>query len=392
MKFTSPHRTPAFFATLLLTLTVGLTGARAQAPAAQPQIITVQPARMGSSVTIGGTVVAHKQVTLTAQIPGRVEFIAGKEGDHFKKDDVLVTIDDDQLLAMRRQAVAQYNNALAEIQQAQVMFQREIISPRTRSITGMPGFGLPGLFDQMFVRPMQSFMPGTIGGNPEFERYSDLYTQNVRLREAYNRLYAAQSKIEEIDAKLRDTRSFAPFDGVIVKKYVEVGDTVQPGQPLVEYADLTYLQVKADVPTRLMPGLKVGMMVPARIDVGNQVVQARVAQIYPAADPQRHTVTVKFDLPQGVKGGPGMYAEVMIPDVAAPVNTVPVIPDTAVIWRGSLPAVYVVGKDGKPHLRLVRLGDFVAPGQVSVLSGLRIGERIYATPPQVTLGWSEKPE
>ncbi len=389
MKFPSPHRTCALLTTFFLTL---VTGVHAQPQAPQPQIITVQPARMGSSVTIGGTVVAHKQVTLTAQIPGRVEFIAGKEGDRFKKDDVLVTIDDDQLLAMRRQAVAEYNNALAEIQHAQVMYQREIISPRSRSITAMPGFGMPSLFDQMFTRPMQSFMPGTIGGSPEFERYSDLYSQNVRLREAYNRLYAAQSKIEEIDAKLRDTRSFAPFDGVIVKKYVEVGDTVQPGQPLIDYADLTYLQIKADVPTRLLPGLKVGMMVPARIDVGNQVVQARVAQIYPAADPQRHTVTVKFDLPEGVKGGPGMYAEVMIPDVAAPVNTVPVIPDTAVIWRGSLPAVYVVGQDGKPHLRLIRLGDFVAPGQVSVLSGLKIGERIYATPPQVTMGWSEKPE
>jgi len=44
------------------------------------------------------------------------------------------------------------------------------------------------------------------------------------------------------------------------------------------------------------------MVVTARLDVGNKQVSARVAQIYPMADVERHTVTVKFDLPEGVPG------------------------------------------------------------------------------------------
>ena len=355
-------------------------------------IVTVQASRSAGSVTLGGTVVAYKQVTLTAQIPGRVEFIAGTEGDKFKKDDILVAIDDDDLLAQRRAAVAQYNSARAQIANAQMQYNRELWSPQSRSITRSGGMGMPSMFDQMFTQPFaQSFMPGNIGGDRWVDRQADLYSSGTALNQAYSQMQAAQSQIEQIDAKLRDARSFAPFDGVIVRKLVEVGDTVQPGQPLIEYADLTYLQVQVDVPVRLLRGLKKGMLVPVKLDVGDVRVQARVAQIFPSADELRHTVRVKFDLPVNVPGGPGMYAEVMVPDPDAGQGEVPVIPTSAVLWRGSLPAVYVATDDNRAELRLIRLGDYVGNNQVAVLSGLRVGERIYAVPPaDKAPGWQKQ--
>lgn len=354
-------------------------------------IVTVQAGKVGSQVNIGGTVVAFKQVTLTAQIPGRIEFIAGKEGDHFKKGDVLVAIDDDDLLAKRQAAVAQLGAAQAAISNAQVQYNREIYSPQSRSITRSGGMGLPSMFDQMFTQPMSGMMPGNIGGDRWVDRQADLHTYGTQLSQAQSNYQAARSQIDEIDAKIRDARSFAPFDGVIVKKFIEEGDTMQPGQPLLEIADMTYLQIQADVPSRLIRGLQKGMIVPAKIDVGNLSVSARVAQIFPTANAQRHTVTVKFDLPVGTPGGPGMYAEVILPDHNVEAGAVPTIPDTAVIWRGSLPAVYVVGKDGEPSLRLIRLGGYVDGHHVSVLSGLSVGESIYAIPPaNGSSAWAEK--
>lgn len=87
-------------------------------------------------------------------------------------------------------------------------------------------------------------------------------------------------------------------------------------------------------------------------------------------------------------GGPGMYAEVMVPDVNAPVNILPVIPNSAVVWRGSLPAVFVLNDKNKSELRLLRLGETIDNMNVSVLSGLRAGERIYAQPtPGMASGW-----
>ena len=375
----------SFLSSTLLTLALGTLSQAVSAqgvPAAGAKIVTVEASSNASAVTLGGTVVAFKEVTMTAQIPGRVEFIAGTEGDAFKKDDILVAIDDDDLLAKRRAAVAQYNNASAAIANARVQYDRELWSPQSRSISRSGGMGIPNMFDQMFTQPFaQSMMPGNYGGDRYVDRQADLYGYGTQLTQAQNQQLQAKSAIEEIDAKLRDARSFAPFDGVIIKKMVEEGDTVQPGQPLIKFADLTYLQVEVDVPMRLMSGIKKGMLIPVKIDVGNVRVDARVAQIFPSADAVRHTVKVKFDLPLDVPGGPGMYAEVMIPDTSASGEEVPVIPDSAVLWRGSLPAVYVATDDGKPQLRLIRVGEYVSGDRVAVLSGLKVGERIYAEPP-----------
>jgi RND family efflux transporter MFP subunit len=229
-----------------------------------------------------------------------------------------------------------------------------------------------------------------VGGDRYVDRGATLYSRGTQVTQAHNQQLTALSQIQEIDAKLRDARSFAPFDGVVTKKFVEVGDTVQPGQPLIEFADLTYLQVEVDVPVRLMSGLSKGLLVPIKLDVGDRLyVEGRVAQIFPSADAVRHTVKVKFDLPIDTPGGPGMYAEVRVPDTASQGETVPVIPDSAVLWRGSLPAVYVVTDDDRSELRLIRLGDYLGQGQVAVLSGLSVGERIYAVPPASSVsGWS----
>jgi multidrug efflux pump subunit AcrA (membrane-fusion protein) len=186
---------------------------------------------------------------------------------------------------------------------------------------------------------------------------------------------------------------------VVVKKFIEVGDTVQPGQPLLNFADVEYLQVEVDIPARLRPGLREGMMLRAELDVQAQMpaagagdaggVPVRVAQIFPMADPQRHTVKVKFDLPQGVSE-PGMYAKVLVPDFNAPARVNPVIPRSAIRFNGSLPGVYVLDDNGNPQLRLIRVGEPTPSGGVTVLSGLRAGERILENPgPGVTTGWSK---
>jgi hypothetical protein len=140
---------------------------------------------------------------------------------------------------------------------------------------------------------------------------------------------------------------------------------------------MSQLQIKVEVPARLMPGVKKGMVVPARLDVGDIDIQARVVQIFPIADPDRHTVTVKLELPPGVPGGAGMYAEVMITDVNAKVRDLPVVPKNALVWRGSLPGIYVMNEQNKRELRLVRTGDEVGTDGVAILSGLRVGERVF---------------
>lgn len=372
-------------------------------------VITVMSSPVGAHVKLGGSVISYKEVTLTAQLPGRVQYIAGEAGDHFKINSVLVALDDDDLLAKRRAAVAQLNNMAAGYRNSRVQYTKNVWNPGQKfqkyfvppqTATGGGGY-FPQMFDRFFGLGGMGggnnyysnyFANPWLYGNPWIERQADLYSSATGVTQAGSQVMAVQAQIDEIDARLLDTRSIAPFDGVILRKLVEVGDTVQPGTPLLSYADTSDLQIQVEVPARLMPGLQTGMIVPATLDVGDKQVNARISQIYPLADPQRHTVTVKLDLPKGVPGGPGMYAEVSFPDTSVPVTNLPVIPTSAIIWRGSLPAVYVVNGDNDTELRLIRLGEQLDPNTVAVLSGIRAGERIYSNPPPgMNTNWSRRP-
>ncbi len=344
--------------------------------------VVVQQTQGVPDVSLGGTVVPYKEVTLSAQLPGRVKFLAGIEGDIFKEGDQLVELDDSELMAKRQAAMAQLANADAQLRNAGVQFNRELWSPKSKSAMG--GMGMPNLFDQMFTRPMEDF---TGERDRDAERQADIFSSQTNIQQAQNTIVRVQAEIRAIDAKLRDARSVAPFDGVIMKKFVEVGDTVQPGQPLLKFADVEYLQIVVDVPSRLRPGLSEGMMLWAELDVGSKKVPVRIAQIFPMADAQRHTVTIKFDLPQG-ESAPGMYAKVLVPDFNAPARANPVIPTSAIRYNGSLPGVYVADEDGNPTLRLIRVGE-TRGGYSTVLSGLQAGERVLRNPPLgISSGWT----
>ena len=337
------------------------------------KIITVGVAAHGGAVILGGSVIPLKEVTLAAQMPGRVVSIAGEEGDEFAAGTELLKINDDDLQAKKSAAEAQLASAQNALQNAEVQYNRELWNPRVYNPRPMAGMGMPSMFDGFFDN---NAMPGNSGGNKSIERHADLVTQGSQVASAKSHVTEAESGLRAINAKLRDTKAIAPFDGVIMNKMVEIGDTVQPGQPLLVFSYSKFLRIQAEVPARLMPGLKKGMVVPARLDVGNTLINARVAQISPVADKKQHTVTVKFDLPEGVPGGPGMYAEVMIPDVSSPSRALPVVPMAAIHKKGSLPSVQVLDSENKPSMRLVRIGEVVDEDSVTILSGLKPGERI----------------
>ncbi len=350
------------------------------------QLMTVEAAEFGSKIKIGGTVIPYKEVTLAAQVPGRVQYVAGSEGDYFQKNNLLLSIDDDDLLAKRRAALAQLSNAESSLRNARVQYNRELISPRSESTGTMPGMGMPSLFDNLFTRNMGNAMGY---GNPDVERHADLYSSGSQVQNAESAVLKSRSALEELDANLRDARSIAPFNGKLVRKMVEEGDTVQPGTPLLKFAHTQFLRIQAEIPARLIFGLTKGSLVDVKLDINNTYTKAKVAQIYPVADQQKHTVTVKFDLPEGTPGGPGLYAEVTIIDSTASRKPVPVIPKDAVLYRGSLPSVYILDEQNIARMKLIRLGSDYDESRFTVLSGIKAGDRIISAPPKtIKSGWT----
>ncbi len=345
-------------------------------------------------VSVSGTVIPKKEVTLSAQLPGRVELIAGEEGDAFSENTVLVALDDRELLAQRRAAIADWRNAQATLRNAGIQYSREYWSPDSPE-KAPGGMGLPHLFDQFVTKPLSDLLSQS---DDSLDRNANLHRYGTQVEQAQGTLMQAQSRIEQIDAKLRDAESQAPFDGVITKKLVEVGDTVQPGQPLLQFADLGHLQLEVDVPARLVGALQVGKTVTAKLDVlDNKPIEVTVARIFPIADRQRHTVKVKFDLALDTDEqkyvSPGQYAQVDIPDIkAAGQQQLLLVPTIAVDQSSSLPSICVAKGNNQYETRLVRLGQTMSSSQlgeidprfrdndfITILSGLKAGDQIVVT-------------
>lgn len=350
------------------------------------EIIQVETAGARSQSVLGSTVIPYKEVTLSAQIPGVVKYVAGAVGTNLTEGAVVFKIDEAQLMAKRNAVVAQISIAQTGLQNAQAQYYRELTSPRSKDVSAMPGFGMPSMFDRMAVRPFaESFMGGY---DSDTIRQGDLTNAMSAVSQAQGQLQQAMSQLQEIDSALRDASALAPFEGIILEKMVEVGDTVQPGQPLVKFGYVKYKRLQADVPSGLVGNLSKDMLLPARID-GSTDTSVRVSEIYPIADPSRHTVTVKFDIPMEITTAPGMYAEIYVPENKKGANQTIVIPRTALMKGSSLPGVLVVKDNNTSELRMVRLGAEQNGGsKVAVISGLNPGEKIIDNPPAgVTSGW-----
>jgi multidrug efflux pump subunit AcrA (membrane-fusion protein) len=331
------------------------------------QTITVTSSAVGGSIVLGGSVLPVKTVNLSAQMPGDVKYIAGQEGDQFKEGDLLVSLDTAALLAKREQALTQLSSAEAGFRNAQIQYQREILSPNSQANQMMGG--APSMFS-FFSDPFRSF---TGEGSPGFERHSNLYQYGVGVQTAQNQVEQARAAIRELDENIVNANSY-------VKKMIEEGDIVQPGMPLVTFSDINKLQIQIEVPTNLIDMISTGQQLKARLDGSDQLVDVAVDRIYPSADATGHTTTVKFSLSSTEGARSGMYAEVMIPDPSKSGNPTPIVPQSAIVWRGSLPAVFKVTEDGQIKLRLLRIGERTGDGKVVVISGISAGDTILANP------------
>ena len=247
---------------------------------------------------------------------------------------------------------------------------------------------MPGMFDQIFTNPMADFMGTRDYG---FERGADIVATRSRMEQAYHGVEQARAQIRQIDTKLRDTQSIAPFTGTIVKKAVEIGDTVQPGQTLLVYEDLNSLQIIVDVPSRLIHNLQQQQIVSAKIDAYGQEIKVQVSKIFPTSDPVRHTTRVKFTLAPNKNISPGNYAEVSIPISQASGQKQLLLPITAIVERGGIPSVFVLNNQKIVELHLVRLGDILPSGDVVILYGVQAGQKILDKPPSyITSGYQFK--
>ena len=317
-------------------------GAGAADEAPTLQAVTVAATSAAQSAGYDGVVEAVRQTVVSAQVPGAVVALPVKAGDRVKAGQVLVRLD-------ARAAVQQAGAAAAQVQAA---------------------------------RAAQD------AATKEFERQKQLFQKNYISQAALERAEAqyksaqAQAAAQLAMAGAAQTESSfytvkAPYDGLVSEVNVVLGDMAMPGRPLLTVYDPTALRVTAAVPQSALPspgaalqaelpGISAGRITPVRW------------QVLPAVDPATHTLQVRLELPAGTRAVPGLFARAWLPGGAgaAPRLSVPV---KTIVRRAELTGVYVIGSDGRPLLRQVRLGP-VSGDQVEVLAGVAAGERVALDP------------
>jgi RND family efflux transporter MFP subunit len=185
-------------------------------------------------------------------------------------------------------------------------------------------------------------------------------------------LKQARAELVQAGEDLGFTRIVAPYAGVVSARHVALGETVNPGQPLLSGYAFENMRVVASLPARYITQLK--ETTPLQITfTDGQVITLPQHQLYQFADPASHSYTLRANLP---KQTTPVWRNGSWVKLAMPLDTKPklLIPENAVLRQNELSAVYLAGKNGFV-LRQVRLGRHY-DGQIEILSGLKVGEII----------------
>ncbi len=181
----------------------------------------------------------------------------------------------------------------------------------------------------------------------------------------------------------------APFAGSIVEKYALAGTAVEPGTPLFKIADLSAVDVVAEVPERSMPLLRIGQRAAIAIPAYPALrFEGRVERLRDQLDPTTRTVKTIIHVPNPERAlRPGMFANVTLDAAAGATGSAPAavltIPESAVVTDGDERYVFVEVGPRSFERREVVVESLSPPGstlpagsRVAVRSGLTAGERI----------------
>jgi membrane fusion protein (multidrug efflux system) len=101
----------------------------------------------------------------------------------------------------------------------------------------------------------------------------------ARLASAQAQVDQARATQEGLDLQLGYTRILAPVDGVVTRKFVEAGQTIQPGQGLLTLIPLHQSWVTANFKETQLARMKPGQEVEIKVDMNGAVLKGHVDSI-----------------------------------------------------------------------------------------------------------------
>lgn len=375
---------PLFGACSILVAGCSGTGSaqsRGAAPPRRVKTVTVRQDTVRRTIDIVATLQASEEVTVSAEVEGKVSRIRADLGDRVAAGDVLVELDREKLeyrydasRAALERGRARYGaegqngeplrplEATPEVQKAAAeLSQAEQAVKRARELSRR------GLLPNQQLDDAESRYRAAAAGY-------EASLQDARNLRADIDAGAANARLAE--RELRDALVRAPFGGYIQQRLVAPGMFVRVQTPVMSLVKVDPLKATGEVPERMAPWVHVGQQVELRVDAyPDTVIAGRVARISPAVNAQTRAFPLEAIVPNGdSRLKPGTFARARI--LSGRVDRILAVPVSALQYRYGVNRVFVMTGD-RLAAREVKTGDRLGE-RMEVTSGVSAGDRIVA--------------
>jgi RND family efflux transporter MFP subunit len=345
---------------------------RVAGAAAEVEQATVTLAYPYQAITVlnaTGYVVAQRKASVASKATGRLEWLGVQEGSRVDKGEVIARLERLDVAAARDQAAANVRVAQANLEQARAEL-REARRALDRS---------QELLEKSYVS--QASHDEVLGRYDRAQAAVNSAQAAVRAAEANRR--AAEVAVEQTVIR-------APFDGVVLTKNANVGDTITPFSSaldtkgaVVTMADMSTLEVEADVSESNLEKVRVDQPCVIELDaLPSERFDGYVSRMVPTVDRTKATVMTKIRFRElDPRILPDMSAKVAF--LARPLDLQehaprPAVDAQALASRDGQAVVFVV-QEGKAVRTPVRAGQRLGD-LVELADGPKPGEKVVLRP------------
>jgi HlyD family secretion protein len=341
-----------------------------------------------------GTVKSPLEAVLSSETGGRVAEVRVREGSVVRKRDLLARIEDPELSRQLEGAQAEEGQTRDALRQAEA--RREEVALRVRAEKGRAANNLrkagedhrraAELYRDGFISRSELDLAETLLANAgEESRIADagessLQAVDREIDVLSGKVRAAHARTEAVEARQAKLLIVAPFDGVIIRKTSEIGESKLPGAPLFTLADPSSIHVEAQVDEADAAKVQAGQSVRLIPEAyRGERFTGLVSEVRPTVEASKevsraNTILVKLvDAPRPLRLGMSVDVEVL----TGGKDNVPMVASASVMERDGKKFVYVVA-GGRVERRDIVTG--VSNWEwTEILSGLRGGEDVVTT-------------
>lgn len=332
-----------------------------------------------------GTVRSETVNRISAKVMGHVKTLAVEEGDNVKRGDLLITIEASEMGAKVDRAEAgkrEAQQALSEVESGIKSAEAGVAEAKANLELAEATFQR---YDKLLAEDSVSRQEyDQVKANREmaqaaYERAKEMLASvKAKKEQVLEKIKQAGAGAREANVMESYTKIYAPRDGVVVEKMISEGDLASPGMPLLVIENSEDYRLEATVAESQIQGIGIGQNVEVTIDsIEGERFAGAVDEIKPSADAMSRSFTVKISLPKDPRVRSGMFGRAVF-DMGY-VERMPV-PKVAIVKKGQVDGVYVIGGDSVVRFRPIRLGNTCPKNDamIEVLSGLNPGETIVA--------------